>query len=106
MAGYPLSAPWLLFSILMYGFVGCCWLPVVWMQIRMQHLTETAAYTVRRGRGTCSSKHRFLAALAHECGQGCVASSSAIMSISTQAPNGSCATLTALREWRPRSPNT
>src|SRR6266853_5805490 len=28
-----------------------------------------------------SSKHRFLAALAHECGQGCVASSSAIMSI-------------------------
>lgn len=34
------------------------------------------------------------------------ASSSAIMSISTQAPNGSCATLTALREWMPRSPNT
>ena len=61
---------------------------------------------LRRGRGTCSSKHRFLAALAHECGQGCVASSSAIMSISTQAPNGSCATLTALREWMPRSPNT
>jgi transposase-like protein len=28
---------------------------------------------LRRGRGTCSSKHRFLAALAHECGQGCVA---------------------------------
>src|SRR5438034_7636029 len=35
------------------------------------------------------------AALAHECGQGCVASSSAIMSISRQAPNGNCATLTA-----------
>ena len=60
----------------------------------------------RLGVSTCSSKHRFLAALAHECGQGCVASSSAIMSISTQAPNGSCATLTALREWMPRSPNT
>jgi hypothetical protein len=36
----------------------------------------------------------------------CVASISAIMSISTQAPNGTCATLTALREWMPRSPNT
>lgn len=46
------------------------------------------------------------AALAHECDQGSVASSSAIMSISTQTPNGSCATLTALREWMPRSPNT
>jgi uncharacterized membrane protein len=44
-AGYPLSAPWLLFSILMYGFVGCCWLPVVWMQIRMRDLAETAART-------------------------------------------------------------
>ena len=36
----------------------------------------------------------------------CVASISAIMSISTQAPNGTCATQTALREWMPRSPNT
>src|ERR1700687_5579018 len=31
---------------------------------------------------------------------------SAIISISTQAPNGTCATLTALRAWMPRSPNT
>jgi hypothetical protein len=36
----------------------------------------------------------------------CVALSSAIMSISTHAPNGTCATLTALRAWMPRSPNT
>jgi hypothetical protein len=35
-----------------------------------------------------------------------VALSSAIMSISTHAPNGTCATLTALRAWMPRSPNT
>src|SRR5882724_9160424 len=35
-----------------------------------------------------------------------VALSSAIMSISTHAPNGTCATLTALRAWMPSSPNT
>src|SRR5271156_1617954 len=36
----------------------------------------------------------------------CGSLSSAIMSISTHAPNGTCATLTALRAWMPRSPNT
>src|SRR5258705_5594120 len=36
----------------------------------------------------------------------CVAPTSAIMSHSTHAPNGTCAALTALREWMPRSPNT
>jgi uncharacterized membrane protein len=28
MAGYTLSSPWLLLSILFYGLIGCCWLPV------------------------------------------------------------------------------
>src|ERR1700679_440780 len=35
MAGFPLSAPWLLASMALYLFVGCCWLPVVWLQIRI-----------------------------------------------------------------------
>jgi uncharacterized membrane protein len=43
MAGYSLRTPWLLVSILLYAFVGCCWLPVIWMQARMQRLAETAA---------------------------------------------------------------
>jgi uncharacterized membrane protein len=43
MAGYSLSFPWLLASILLYVFVGCCWLPVVWLQVRLQRLAETAA---------------------------------------------------------------
>jgi len=43
MAGYSLSFPWLLTSILLYVFVGCCWLPVVWLQVRLQRLAETAA---------------------------------------------------------------
>jgi uncharacterized membrane protein len=42
-AGYPLSAHWLFFSILLYAIVGCCWLPVVWIQVRMRRLAEDAA---------------------------------------------------------------
>ena len=45
MAGYSLSARWLLASLLLYVFVGCCWLPVVWMQVQMRRLAETAART-------------------------------------------------------------
>jgi uncharacterized membrane protein len=43
MAGYPLSASWLIASIALYVFVGCCWLPVIWLQIRMQRLAQAAA---------------------------------------------------------------
>jgi uncharacterized membrane protein len=43
MAGYPLSAPWLLLSIAMYFLVGACWLPVVWLQIWMRDLAVAAA---------------------------------------------------------------
>ena len=43
MGGFPLSAPWLLWSVGLYGLVGCCWLPVVWLQIRMRDLAIDAA---------------------------------------------------------------
>jgi uncharacterized membrane protein len=42
-AGYPLSSPWLVFSMVLYGLVGCCWLPVVWLQMRMRDLAIDAA---------------------------------------------------------------
>ena len=42
-AGYPLSTPWLLLSILLYGLIGSCWLPVVWLQMRMRDLASDAA---------------------------------------------------------------
>ena len=42
-AGFGLHEPWLLVSLALYLFVGACWLPVVWIQIRMQHLAEAAA---------------------------------------------------------------
>ena len=43
MSGYPLWTPWLVWSITLYFLVGCCWLPVVWLQIRMRDLAIDAA---------------------------------------------------------------
>lgn len=34
-AGWPLSTPWLAASIGLYVLAGACWLPVVWLQLRM-----------------------------------------------------------------------
>ncbi|HEY0634065.1 MAG TPA: DUF2269 domain-containing protein [Gammaproteobacteria bacterium] len=36
LAGWPLDTPWLLLSIALYLLAGACWLPVVWLQIRMR----------------------------------------------------------------------
>ena len=41
--GYPLLEGWIGLSILLYGFVGAFWLPVVWMQWRMRDLARAAA---------------------------------------------------------------
>jgi uncharacterized membrane protein len=43
MAGWPLSTPWIIWSIVLYLFAGTCWLPVVWLQIRMKRMAEDAA---------------------------------------------------------------
>ena len=40
MAGIPLASGWLALSILLYIFVGACWLPVVWLQIQMRKLAQ------------------------------------------------------------------
>jgi ABC-type uncharacterized transport system fused permease/ATPase subunit len=56
MAGYSLTAPWLFVSILLYLFVGCCWVPVVWLQIRLKHLAATAA---RAGTTLPPAYHRY-----------------------------------------------
>ncbi len=42
LAGWPLSTPWLMVSIALYLFAGACWLPVVWLQLRMKALAEQA----------------------------------------------------------------
>ena len=40
--GYSLTEPWLVASYVLYTIAGACWLPVVWMQIRMRDLAQQA----------------------------------------------------------------
>jgi uncharacterized membrane protein len=34
-AGIPLSTPWLAASLVLFVLAGACWVPVVWLQLRM-----------------------------------------------------------------------
>jgi len=45
LAGYSWDAPWILWSFGLYALAGTCWLPVVWLQIRMQRMAAQAAET-------------------------------------------------------------
>jgi uncharacterized membrane protein len=45
MGGYPISSLWLRESIALYFIVGACWMPVVWLQIRMRSMALAAAAT-------------------------------------------------------------
>lgn len=42
-AGFPFSTPWIYWSIALYLLAGAAWLPVVWMQIRMRDMAQSAA---------------------------------------------------------------
>lgn len=42
-AGFSWTAPWLLASFGLYALAGVCWLPVVWLQLRMARLAGSAA---------------------------------------------------------------
>ena len=42
-AGYALSEGWIVLSIGLYFLTGAFWLPVVWMQMTMRALAESAA---------------------------------------------------------------
>ena len=42
LAGWPLNQAWLLWSIGLYVFAGLCWLPVVWLQIRLRDMAQAA----------------------------------------------------------------
>jgi uncharacterized membrane protein len=39
----PLREPWIVVSMLIYVVVGLCWLPVIYIQIRMRNLANEAA---------------------------------------------------------------
>ena len=42
-AGWPLTTPWVLWAIGLYVLAGVCWLPVVWLQLRMERMARAAA---------------------------------------------------------------
>ena len=43
LAGIPWTTRWILWSFALYALAGACWLPVVWMQIRMRDMAIAAA---------------------------------------------------------------
>jgi uncharacterized membrane protein len=45
LAGWPLDAQWLLVSYFLYALTGICWLPVVWIQLKIRQLVTAAAST-------------------------------------------------------------
>jgi uncharacterized membrane protein len=40
--GYPLAHGWLAWSLALFCLAGLCWMPVVWLQIRMRDLARAA----------------------------------------------------------------
>lgn len=41
-ANWPLSSPWLFYSILLYLLAAACWLPAVWIQIKLRDMVKIA----------------------------------------------------------------
>lgn len=41
----PFSTPWVMISLILYAIAGACWLPVVWLQIRMRDLATHSIQT-------------------------------------------------------------
>ena len=44
-AGYPLWSGWIAWSLALYVVTGLCWLPVVWIQLRLRDLAVEAVAT-------------------------------------------------------------
>ncbi len=45
LSGWPLDALWLKWTYALYVLAALCWLPVVWLQIKMQRMIEVAVKT-------------------------------------------------------------
>lgn len=43
LAGFPITSPWLAWSLALYALAGACWLPVVWLQLKMRDMAQLAA---------------------------------------------------------------
>jgi uncharacterized membrane protein len=40
--GYTVLSGWLMMATLLYLLAGCCWLPVLWLQLRMRDIARIA----------------------------------------------------------------
>lgn len=40
--GFNLNDKWIFYSLILYFFAGACWLPVVWIQIKMRNIAKSA----------------------------------------------------------------
>jgi uncharacterized membrane protein len=40
--GWPLVSGWIVWTLVLYAIAGACWLPVVWLQLRMKQMAEAA----------------------------------------------------------------
>jgi uncharacterized membrane protein len=38
--GWPLDSGWLFAALLLYALAGACWLPVVWLQLKMRDMAQ------------------------------------------------------------------
>jgi uncharacterized membrane protein len=56
--GWPLAQGWLALSLVLYAVTGLCWLPVVWIQVRMRDLARQAE---REGSALPAQYHRLYA---------------------------------------------
>ncbi|MCH2038166.1 MAG: DUF2269 domain-containing protein [Rickettsiales bacterium] len=45
LGGYELTERWIMWALMLYFFAGACWLPVVWMQIKMRDMAKHALET-------------------------------------------------------------
>nr|WP_295381003.1 DUF2269 domain-containing protein [Pseudoxanthomonas sp.] len=41
--GVPLGTPWLFWSLVLFVIAAACWLPVVWLQMRLRDIARAAA---------------------------------------------------------------
>lgn len=42
-AGWAWDTPWIMLSLVLFALTGACWLPVVWLQVRLAKMAEQAA---------------------------------------------------------------
>lgn len=43
LAGYPMHSAWIMYSIGLFVLAALCWIPVVWLQMRLRDLSAAAA---------------------------------------------------------------